>query len=171
MMDVKNDQETVLTAFRTLESAGQFPGKVRVIYVPWINDDVFAFSDPQSKLIFVAVNKWIRVDQWPRGITIQSDELLEEAATGATWKMDRVVAHEIGHVLGLSKRTDFETPQLPGDTNGERNGTERIGHDGGKFPERTVGLMRSGFVGAPGKWLRHEDWEAANLGAAEVLRR
>ena len=71
-----------------------------------------------------------------------------------------MAAHELGHVLALSWLYISSDPH----------------HDPGPFPDGTCGLMKSGQpVGglrSPmpcGKWLRHQDWEAANDKANEIL--
>jgi hypothetical protein len=64
---------------------------------------------------------------------------------------DRVVAHEIGHLLDLASVPNV----VPGK------------HDPGPFPPEAVesggGLMQPGDgVNHPGLWLAHEDWKTAN---------
>lgn len=64
-----------------------------------------------------------------------------------------IAAHEIGHWLELSTRNI-----VPDDEEGP--------HDGPPWPEGTEGFMKT-RSGAPGRWLRHTDWEQANKSAAD----
>ncbi len=74
-----------------------------------------------------------------------------------------VVAHEMGHILGLTTRN-------PTAVSGNDD------HDPGPFPPTTDGLMKSGqpdpntgiLPKEPGLWLPHEDWTAANTGAKNL---
>ena len=98
-----------------------------------------------NKIIFVGIDRWN-----PNG-SIEADQYNKpEDNLGATSQMKRVIAHEMGHFLHLSTRSDDTV------TDGE-------GHDPGKFPVETIGLMRAGQKGGEGKWLRHEDWQRANV--------
>jgi hypothetical protein len=72
---------------------------------------------------------------------------------GTSGQTALVVAHEIGHILGLAVYNDDG------------------GHDSGPWPDGEEHLIRSGQpsgpVGSPtfpvpGEWLRHEDWKKAN---------
>ena len=102
-----------------------------------------------------------------------------EGDEGVTDTMARTAAHEFGHFLTLSTRAKNYSAVPTGhddelgvyDTNLKSYGT-------GKYPpikpSKTVqALMRSGdqIKGTPrppGRWIRHEDWEAANIEAWKV---
>ena len=64
-----------------------------------------------------------------------------------------ISTHEIGHTLWLSTWV---------------SGLTYTGHDHGPWPTGEGALMRSGtndlgdIVEIPGRWIRHEDWKAAN---------
>ncbi len=76
-----------------------------------------------------------------------------ENADGASFAIQRVIAHEVGHVLNLSKRAFFSgTLYVPA--------FEK--HDNDPSPEGTAALLRPGPVGPVGRWMRFEDWREAN---------
>jgi hypothetical protein len=124
-----------------------------IVYVPYcspprVTETHAFFKDDVTGFIFVGVNNW-STDPFSE-LQLPEDEL------GATRQLPRVVCHEFGHWLKLSTR-------------GERdpNGNQLTFHDNDRCPAGTVPLMREGTVGAPGRWMRHEDWKRANERAQE----
>ncbi len=107
-----------------------------MVFVSYINGPWTAFHDPESRLVFMSVDKWDAVIPSARR---------DEDSIGASFSLHRIGAHEAGHFFDLSTRTQ---------------GDEK--HDPGPFPAGTTGLMRAGESGPHGKWLRQEDWDAAN---------
>lgn len=71
---------------------------------------------------------------------------------GAVRSVQRVIAHEVGHALGLSTR-EIVVSEILGITDN---------HDSETVPVGTRSLLRAGPSGPPGKWMRHEDWRTAN---------
>lgn len=132
----------------------RFTGKVNVIYVRrvrfWTSSSswerVVGSYDGRTDLIFISImDCWDAIDTNPNEIEI-----------GASNSFERVVAHEVGHLLALSKRNNY-----PGDPH----------HDAGPFSDssyKTISLMRSGLDGPSGKWMCKEDWIEANYNAKRL---
>ena len=97
-------------------------------------------GNPKTAIVFVP-NDQETTSGWDVGMI--------DPTRNRTAFYQQLLAHEIGHALGLSTRTD------------PKNGNQARYHDGGPFPDQTWGLMW-GEPGGVGKWLRHEDWEQAN---------
>lgn len=131
------------------------------VYVPYfdsaLSSDTFAFYDDITGFVFVNVGAWyIRSDE---GVRIPlPDDQLQENAEGASYWGGRVLAHEFGHWLNLSSRWYLHE---------QEGGPLSEPHDMGPYPKGTVSLMRPGNLGPAGRWLRHEDWEAASKRAFE----
>ena len=85
-----------------------------------------------------------------------------EDLEGVEDTMSRVGAHEFGHFLRLSTRGKYHNlPPFRGHDN-DRDPKIEFG------PLKARALMRDGKFGAPGRWMRHEDWENANIKAFQI---
>ena len=87
--------------------------------------------------------------------------------TNQEQKLYNCCAHEIGHILGLSKRDGFD-PASPRDSN------QHPGHDMGIFPtppqNNVVNKSFMYYMNGDDRWLRHEDWDVANDSAKKYLK-
>lgn len=128
------------------DNANNYAGNCVFLYLPSIqysnNQGVGGFQARGTRFIVMDVNGYIANANNPSAQT--------EDTFGVIDSMKRSTAHEFGHYLTMARATV---------------------HDKRPFPAGTRPLMRSGAAypnheaGPPGRWSRHEDWEAANNAA------
>jgi hypothetical protein len=141
----------------TARPPSEFTGDCNFLLVPGLDGASGLLLD--SKFIGLSVNTFI-TSQSPKDLRyFQEDEL------GRSKTFKRIAAHEFGHFLTMSTRewTVFPPP----------DGLVRSGHDNGLTPKGTGTLMRRGTQTenpGDGRWTRHEDWEAANKRAGEIVQ-
>ena len=117
-------------------------GSCVILYLPKLGSRGITYS--KYGLICGSVNYYL---------TLPGNEVPAEDSSGTWDSMKRTLAHEFGHYLDISTRVfDYER------------------HDNGPYPNGTIGLMRSGGPGNPGRWMRHEDWQKANNTAKERMQ-
>ena len=156
----KVEKNNILTGI-----ADQFGGPINVVFVHLLGKISFnKYGDPITESGLLGVN--LDEDEALKRLAFISTDYPsfqpsdQEDPDGVVKSILRVIAHEVGHTLGLSTRTYIPNPKsvVPSPE----------AHDAGAVPKGTKALMRSGLIGAPGKWMRFEDWRQANLRAGTL---
>jgi hypothetical protein len=142
--------------------ADRFDGSLNIVFVRFLGDTRTDSSlqppdDTDKQTLGVCFQNrpalagvaFVSADRW---LPPAFDQATTQDELGASRTIQRVAAHEIGHALGLSTRV-FVVDDVYGITEV---------HDSESFPNGTTSLLRSGPMGPPGQWMRHEDWRKAN---------
>lgn len=152
------------TLFNTLFAA--FPGDIAILFVRNLGGGSSGHYSDQTGYVFVNYDAYFSHASKPDYSTPDAEGTLKYVT--------RVVAHEVGHKLGLSTRQQIKMLNLwYSGHDVDSDAPQKFGSEG-IHPKGTHLLMRPGGLQMEildqgcGVWVRHEDWKKSNAAAGST---